>query len=60
MAHALRVLLVDDDQTPNSLNKLLLSRLGVAETVRTAANGEEAWRVLAQPGSDAATRLHPV
>lgn len=56
MPHALWVLLVDDDQTTNFLNKLLLTRLGVAQEVRTAANGEEALRVLAQHGSDAATR----
>lgn len=48
MPHRLRVLLVDDDQTTNFLNKLLLTRLGVAEQVLTATNGEEALRVLAQ------------
>ncbi|RZK28090.1 MAG: response regulator [Hymenobacter sp.] len=48
MPHLLRVLLVDDDQTTNFLNKLLLTRLGVTEQVLTATNGEEALRLLAQ------------
>ena len=48
MSSLLRVLLVDDDQTTNFLNKLLLTRLGVAEQVLTALNGEEALRMLAQ------------
>ena len=55
MSHSLRVLLVDDDQTTNFLNKLLLTRLGVAEQVLTAANGEEALRLLVQQGDGAAT-----
>ena len=54
MPHSLRVLLVDDDQTTNFLNKLLLTRLGVAQQVLTATNGEEALRVLAQQCGDAA------
>ena len=48
MPHQLRVLLVDDDPTTNFLNKLLLTRLGVAEQVLVAENGEEALRLLAQ------------
>jgi len=48
MPQRLRVLLVDDDQTTNFLNKLLLTRLGVTEQVLLAANGEEALRILAQ------------
>ncbi|MGI4863227.1 MAG: response regulator [Janthinobacterium lividum] len=48
MPQRLRVLLVDDDQTTNFLNKLLLTRLGVTEQVLLAANGEEALRLLAQ------------
>jgi CheY-like chemotaxis protein len=48
MSHHLRVLLVDDDQTTNFLNKLLLTRMGVAEQVLVAENGEEALRILAQ------------
>jgi CheY-like chemotaxis protein len=55
MSHSLRVLLVDDDQTTNFLNKLLLTRLGVAKQVLMAANGEEALRVLAQQCGDYAT-----
>ena len=58
MPHRLRVLLVDDDQTTNFLNKLLLTRLGVAEQVLVAANGEEALRILAQQGSEPATCPH--
>ena len=48
MSHRLRVLLIDDDQTTNFLNKLLLTRLEVAEQVLIAENGEEALRLLAQ------------
>jgi CheY-like chemotaxis protein len=56
MLQRLRVLLVDDDQTTNFLNKLLLTRLQVTEQVLVATNGEEALRVLAQQGSEPATR----
>jgi CheY-like chemotaxis protein len=42
------VLLVDDDSTTNFLNKLLLTRMGVAEQVLVAENGEQALRTLAQ------------
>ena len=56
MPQRLRVLLVDDDQTTNFLNKLLLTRLGVTEQVLMAANGEEALRILAQQGNEPATR----
>lgn len=55
MPHRLRVLLVDDDQTTNFLNKLLLTRLGVTEPVLMAANGEEALRLLVQQGHEPAT-----
>lgn len=58
MPHRLRVLLVDDDQTTNFLNKLLLNRLGVAEQVLVAANGEEALRVLAQQCTEPANCPH--
>jgi len=40
------VLLVDDDSTTNFLNKALLLRMGVAQQVLTAENGEEALRTL--------------
>lgn len=55
MPQRLRVLLVDDDQTTNFLNKLLLTRLGVTEQVQMAANGEEALRLLVQQGNAPAT-----
>ena len=42
------VLLVDDDSTANYLNKLLLTRLGVAEQLLVAANGREALATLTQ------------
>ena len=42
------VLLVDDDPTTNYLNKLLLTRMGVAERVLVAENGEQALRTLDQ------------
>jgi CheY-like chemotaxis protein len=40
------VLLVDDDPTTNFLNKLLLTRMAVAEQVLVAENGEQALRTL--------------
>lgn len=40
------VLLVDDDPTTNFLNKKLLLRLGVTDTVRVARNGQEALHEL--------------
>lgn len=42
------VLLVDDDSTTNYLNKLLLSRLQVAEQLLVAENGREALATLTQ------------
>lgn len=42
------VLLVDDDPTTNFLNKLLLTRMAVAEQVLVAENGEQALRMLDQ------------
>ncbi|AMJ67403.1 response regulator [Hymenobacter sp. PAMC 26628] len=42
------VLLVDDDSTTNFLNKLLLTRMGVAQQVLVAENGEQALRTLDQ------------
>jgi CheY-like chemotaxis protein len=42
------VLLVDDDPTTNYLNKLLLTRMGAAEQVLVAENGEQALRTLLQ------------
>jgi CheY-like chemotaxis protein len=42
------VLLVDDDPTTNYLNKLLLTRMGIAEQVLVAENGEMALRTLDQ------------
>jgi CheY-like chemotaxis protein len=42
------VLLVDDDPTTNFLNKLLLTRMGVAQQVLVAENGEQALRMLDQ------------
>ncbi|WP_082774077.1 response regulator [Hymenobacter sp. PAMC 26628] len=41
------VLLVDDNDTTNFLNEPLLTKLGVAEAVLVARNGEEALRMLA-------------
>jgi len=42
------VLLIDDDFITNYLNTNLLKRLGVADQVLVARNGEEALSVLAQ------------
>lgn len=41
------ILLVDDDQTTNFLNQLLLNKLGVAEQLLVALNGQEALAQLA-------------
>jgi CheY-like chemotaxis protein len=46
------VLLVDDDPTTNFLNKLLLTRMGVAQQVLIAENGEQALRTLDQTCRD--------
>lgn len=48
MSQLKSVLLVDDDSTTNYLNKLLLTRLGVAEQLLVAENGREALAVLDQ------------
>jgi CheY-like chemotaxis protein len=53
------VLLVDDDPTTNFLNKLLLTRMDVAEQVLLAENGEQALRTLAQMCSAAASPTCP-
>ncbi|GGF12622.1 response regulator [Hymenobacter cavernae] len=42
------VLLVDDDTTTNFLNRSLLTRLGVAERILVAQDGEQALRNLGQ------------
>jgi CheY-like chemotaxis protein len=42
------VLLVDDDATTNFLNRSLLTRLGVAERILVAEDGEQALRELSQ------------
>jgi CheY-like chemotaxis protein len=53
------VLLVDDDPTTNFLNKLLLTRMGVAEQVLVAENGEQALRTLHQTCTAPATAVCP-
>ena len=42
------ILLVDDDSTTNFLNKLLLTRMGIAHQILVAENGEQALRTLDQ------------
>jgi CheY-like chemotaxis protein len=42
------VLLVDDDATTNFLNRSLLNRLGVAERILVAEDGEQALRELSE------------
>jgi len=54
------VLLVDDDSTTNFLNKLLLTRMGVAQQVLVAENGEQALRTLNQACTGQATDSCPV
>ncbi|GAB2941910.1 response regulator [Hymenobacter coalescens] len=53
------VLLVDDDNTTNYLNQLLLKRLDVAEQLLVALNGQEALETL-QAHCSEATAQHPV
>ncbi|OON67564.1 response regulator [Hymenobacter sp. CRA2] len=50
-----RILLVDDDQTTNYLNQLLLKRLDVAEQLQVALNGQEALNLMQDYGETAAT-----
>ncbi len=47
------VLLVDDDQATNYLNTLLLKRMGVADKLLVALNGQEALDLLARHCQDA-------
>ncbi|ALI98527.1 response regulator [Rufibacter tibetensis] len=42
------ILLVDDDETTNFLNKRLLTRMQIAERIEVATNGEEALRFLTE------------
>jgi CheY-like chemotaxis protein len=50
------VLLVDDDQTTNYLNRLLIEKLNVAETILVAHDGREALDLLAEHCQAPATR----
>ena len=47
------ILLVDDDETTNYLNRKLLQKLDVTEQVMVALNGEEALQVLRTQCSEA-------
>ena len=49
------VLLVDDDQTTNYLNRLLLNRLGVSSKLLVATNGQEALDLLQEHCQGATT-----
>jgi CheY-like chemotaxis protein len=40
------ILLVDDDETTNYLNKRLLDRMEIADHIKTVSNGEEALQFL--------------
>jgi CheY-like chemotaxis protein len=40
------ILLIDDDDTTNFLNQRLLSRMGVADNIRTFVNGKQAFDYL--------------
>ncbi|HEX8328597.1 MAG TPA: response regulator [Hymenobacter sp.] len=52
-------LLVDDDQTTNYLNRLLLNRLAIADQLLVALNGQEALDLLPHY-AQAATEESPV
>ncbi|MBF9239739.1 response regulator [Hymenobacter sp. BT683] len=53
------ILLVDDDDITNFLNKQVLNHLGVADQVLVATNGEQALNILARPDSSFSP-AHPV
>ncbi|WP_324680069.1 response regulator [Hymenobacter sp. GOD-10R] len=53
------VLLVDDDSTTNFLNKLLLTRMEVAEQVLVAEDGEQALRTVVQSCVDSTAPACP-
>ncbi|MFC6996665.1 response regulator [Rufibacter roseus] len=53
------VMLVDDDDTTNFVNKRLLSKLGVANEIIIKKNGAEALEYLVQAGADGATVKYP-
>jgi len=42
------ILLVDDDQINNFINKRIINKLGIADEVKTALNGEEALNYIQQ------------
>jgi CheY-like chemotaxis protein len=44
------ILLVDDDETTNHVNKRLLTRLNVAQEIKVVANGQEAIDYLRHGG----------
>lgn len=46
MPHPACILLVDDDQTTNYLNQLLLKRLAITDKLLVAQNGQEALQAL--------------
>lgn len=52
-----RILLVDDDETTNFLNELLLTKLQVSELVHVATSGEQALVLLRQAPPDELTLL---
>ena len=51
------ILLVDDDDTTNFLNEHLLKKLGVADQVRVATNGQQALALLTPPSAYAPALL---
>lgn len=52
-------LLVDDDETTNYLNQVLLQRMAVTETVLVAGNGQEALELLHTHCAEAASPTCP-
>jgi CheY-like chemotaxis protein len=60
MTHLLNlILLVDDDETTNHVNKRLLTRMNVAREIKVLTNGQEAIDYLSQSGVAEGSNLCP-
>jgi CheY-like chemotaxis protein len=53
------ILLVDDDDTTNHVNKRLLTRMNVAREIKVLTNGQEALNYLSQAQTPEAADLRP-
>lgn len=53
------VMLVDDDDTTNFVNKRLLTKLGVAKHILIKKNGAEALEYLQESGQESSEKTYP-